>query len=310
MAKKFAINDIVIDRIQTAVAMNSAGEVLYTLNQLNNATIETTSESKEARDKDGTLIRKIYTGKSGTFTATNALLNVNVIAEGTGSAKNVATEAAPLNAPFIKRVKVGTESVEISGLKEDTVKVIGETADGAMVTTYTKDTAAGADGFAVAGGKISLPTDDGVGTFVITGERTITAGTSVQNRSTKDTAAGADGFAVAGGKISLPTDDGVGTFVITGERTITAGTSVQNRSDAFPKTVHLLVKALGFQVCEPDILRAIYIDIPSFQPSPDQNFQIATDATLDFTGDMQVSYCGNEGRELYSMYFPDDDIED
>lgn len=26
---KFAINDIVIDRIQTAVAMNSAGDVLY-----------------------------------------------------------------------------------------------------------------------------------------------------------------------------------------------------------------------------------------------------------------------------------------
>lgn len=263
MAKKFAINDIVIDRIQTAVAMNSAGEVLYTLNQLNNATIETTSESKEARDKDGTLIRKIYTGKSGTFTATNALLNVNVIAEGTGSAKSVATDAAPLDVPFIKRVKVGTESIEIAGMKEDTVKVIGETADGAMVTTYNKDTAADADG-----------------------------------------------FAVAGGKVNLPTDDGVGTFVITGVRTITSGTAVQNRSDAFPKTVHLLVKALGFQTCEPDILRAIYIDIPSFQPSPDQNFQIATDATLDFTGDMQVSYCGNEGRELYSMYFPDDDIED
>lgn len=260
---KFAINDIVIDRIQTAVAQNSAGDVLYTLNQLNNATIETTSESKEARDKDGTLIRKIYTGKSGTFTATNALLNVNVIAEGTGSKKNVATEAAPLVVPVVKRVKAGTTEVEIEGLKEDTVKVIGESADGAMVATYTKDTAAGANS-----------------------------------------------YAAVSGKVLLPTDTEVGTFVITADREIKSGTTVQNRSDAFPKTVHLLVKALGFQTCEPDILRAIYIEIPSFQPSPDQNFQIATDATLDFTGDMQVSYCGNEGKVLYNMYFPDDDIED
>ena len=73
---KFAINDIVIDRIQTAVAFNSAGDVLYTLNQLNNAQIQTTSESKEARDKDGSLIRKIFTGKSGTFTCTLSLIHI------------------------------------------------------------------------------------------------------------------------------------------------------------------------------------------------------------------------------------------
>lgn len=249
---KFAINDIVIDRIQTAVATNTAGDVLYTLNQLNDATIETTSESKEARDKDGTLIRKIYTGKSGTFTATNALLNVNVIAEGTGSKKNVASEGAPLVVPVIKKIKAGTEFVEIPGLAGDTVKVVGETPDGAMAATYTKDT----------------------------------------SPSVND-------FTVIGNKIMLPTDKEVGTFVVTGNRQITSGTTVQNRSDAFPKTVHLTVKALGFQTCEPDILRAIYIDIPSFQPSPDQNFQVATDATLDFTGDMQVSYCGSEGKVLY-----------
>lgn len=261
---KFAINDIVIDRIQTAVAFNSAGDVLYTLNQLNNAQIQTTSESKEARDKDGSLIRKIFTGKSGTFTCTNALLNANIIAEGSGSPKTTASADAKLKVPFIHKVKAGSVTqVEVDGMIEDSVKVIGESADGAMVATYLKDTAVSATA-----------------------------------------------YAVAEGKVLVPTDTEVGTFVVTGEREIETGAMVQNRSDKFPKTVHLLVKALGFQVCEPDILRAIYVDIPSFQPSPDQDFQLATDATLDFTGDMQVSYCGNEGRELYSMYFPDDDIED
>ncbi len=36
------------------------------------ATIDITAESKEARDKDGTLIKKFWTGKSGCITYTAA----------------------------------------------------------------------------------------------------------------------------------------------------------------------------------------------------------------------------------------------
>ena len=37
----------------------------YVLTQLQDATVDISAESKESRDKDGTLIKKFWTGKSG-----------------------------------------------------------------------------------------------------------------------------------------------------------------------------------------------------------------------------------------------------
>ena len=66
----FQLDDIVIDRIQYAVAMTMDDTtLLYTLTQLQDATVDITAESKESRDKDGTLIKKFWTGKSGKLLA-------------------------------------------------------------------------------------------------------------------------------------------------------------------------------------------------------------------------------------------------
>lgn len=72
------------------------------------------------------------------------------------------------------------------------------------------------------------------------------------------------------------------------------GLKIQNRSDKFPKTVKLTLKVLIVDPCEPDVIRAAYVIIPSFQPSPEISIQFSTDATIDYTGKMQVSYCGAE----------------
>ena len=62
----FKLDDIVIDRIQYGVATDMGDTtLLYVLTQLQDATVEITAESKESRDKDGTLIKKFWTGKSG-----------------------------------------------------------------------------------------------------------------------------------------------------------------------------------------------------------------------------------------------------
>ena len=49
----FKLDDIVIDRIQIAIAEKTDGTPLYTLTQLSEATIETTAESKEAKSAEG-----------------------------------------------------------------------------------------------------------------------------------------------------------------------------------------------------------------------------------------------------------------
>lgn len=45
--------------------------------------------------------------------------------------------------------------------------------------------------------------------------------------------------------------------------------------------------------CTADILRAGYLVLPSFQVSPEVSLSLTTDATIDYTGDLQVNYCGS-----------------
>ena len=102
----FTLDDLVIDRIQIATAENSKGELLYTLTQLSEATIETTAESKEAKSAEGSLIKKFYQGKAGTFTATNAMINLNVIGAASGTDKQVGgASEAMIQMPKIKLPK-------------------------------------------------------------------------------------------------------------------------------------------------------------------------------------------------------------
>ena len=66
----FQLDDIIIDRIQYGVAMSMDDTTLYyVLTQLQDATVDISADSKEARDKDGTLIKKFWTGKSGKLIA-------------------------------------------------------------------------------------------------------------------------------------------------------------------------------------------------------------------------------------------------
>ena len=90
----FSMDGIVFDRIQMGVAEDFDGNVLYTLTQLADATIDITAESKDAKDARGTLIKRFYTGKAGTFTANNAILDFNILASSTGSDKQVASNSA------------------------------------------------------------------------------------------------------------------------------------------------------------------------------------------------------------------------
>ena len=258
----FSMDGIVIDRIQYGIAEDFSGNVLYTLTQLADAEIAISAESKEARDATGTLIKKFYTGKSGTFTANNAVLDFNILAEATGTPKQVAASNAKITMPGVKTVKAGTANVTLPGVLADTVSVVGIAGNGTMIASYTKDTAA--------------------------------AKTS---------------FAITGESLALPTDETVNEFVIKYDRAVASGVKVVNKADEFPRTIKLTLKALAVDVCSPDVLRSVYIVLPSFQVSPEANLSLTTDAQLSYTGDLQVAYCGTEGKVLYEIYFAEEDAE-
>lgn len=179
----FNMDGIIIDRISMGIAESFSGDILYTLTQLADATIDITAESKEATDANGTLIKTFYTGKRGTFSANNAYLDFNILAESAGSKKQVASSTNKIKAPKVQTVKVGTTTLDITGAVEDTVRVVGIAGNGTLAATYTKDTAASDTAYSVADGTLTLPTDKNVANFVVKYDREATSGIKVVNKS-------------------------------------------------------------------------------------------------------------------------------
>jgi len=58
----FKLDDLIIDRIQYGVAEDFSGNLLYTLTQLNNATINITATSRDINDARGTLVKRFWDG--------------------------------------------------------------------------------------------------------------------------------------------------------------------------------------------------------------------------------------------------------
>lgn len=231
----FKLDDIIIDRIQMAVATDFNDNPLYTLTQLNEASINVTAESVDATDRDGVLIKRFWRAKTGEFTATNAMINTNLIGAMSGQGRDAATVSNPIVMPAIKIVKAGTLTASLNSRDStdnitstyiaDTAKVVGMGNNGAMSSTvYTPTTGTvGADTFKVVDGIITLPTTGQDGKYL---------------------------------------DD---QFVITYQRTVTSGYQVVNRSDKYPQTVRLLMKVLYVDPCTADcstqsLYTAMYIE--------------------------------------------------
>jgi len=258
----FKLNDIIIDRLLYGVAENFDGVVQYVLTQLQEGNISITAESKEARDRDGVLVMKRYTGKAGTFSATNAMLSAVIMEATSGSEAIYADADNMITMPKIVVAKAGT-TVSLADYIEGTVKVNAYYTNGTVGQEYALGTTASEAEYVIS--------EDGV--------------------------------------LTLPTAADVPQFMIRYQRNVSEGVKIVNRSDKYPRTVRLILKALAVDPCAADTLKACYIEFPSFQVSPEIEINLATDATLDFSGDLQVDYCSAD-KVLYNFYWADGDEEE
>lgn len=188
MKKGFTLGDVIFDRVVMVTAEDSAGNILYTLTQISESNINVTAETKEKKDAQGTVVRTFYMGKNGEANFTNAFFNTNVNAASSGVDKETASASNMIKAPCIKEIEVGTATVELTGLIDGTLSVIGIDSTGDVVTTFTKDTAAGADTYAVASEVLTLPTsytEDRIATIVVKYERNSQNVVKITNRSDK-----------------------------------------------------------------------------------------------------------------------------
>lgn len=114
----FKLGDLIVDRIVTGVAEKSDGTLLYTLTNLQEATIEISAESEDAVDGTGAVIKTFYRAKTGTFTATNSTINLPVIGAMSGTDPVYATNEAAITMPRILTVATNT-GIELPGISDN-----------------------------------------------------------------------------------------------------------------------------------------------------------------------------------------------
>lgn len=182
----FTLNGIIIDKLDIAIAEDLNGNFLYALTQLSDATIETSAESKDAVDKDGNLIKRFYTSKSATLSASNAMLDLNLLGQQAGGkGKELASSSNKIVMPKIVVVPKGTKTLDITGVKEGTVKVSALGNNGASGKSYTLGSAASETEFKIETNTLTLPTDNTADNFIVKYQREVQNGAKVVNRADK-----------------------------------------------------------------------------------------------------------------------------
>ena len=162
----FDLNNFVIDRIIRGVALSQEDDyVLFSINQIQNASLNCASESTDAVDAMGTPIATFYRAKSAEFSAENALFDMNLMATQLGTTKKVASASSKILVPAMETFTTtagGTYDLKHTP-KTAPVEIYALNGDSTFGTKYAKATSASATAFSITDGKITLPTGIGAG---------------------------------------------------------------------------------------------------------------------------------------------------
>lgn len=248
----FDLNNFVIDRIVRGVALSQKDDsVLFSINQIQNASLNCASESTDAVDAMGTPIATFYRAKSAEFSAENALFDMNLMATQLGTEKKVASAASKITVPAMESFTVvegGKYELKHSP-KAAPTEIYALNNDSTFGTKYVKATSASATEFSVADKTISVQVE------------------------VKD----ADGTVTTPG---IPV--GTEMFVMYEYETENA-VEVVNSAKNFPVGCKFVMEVLGCDVCDQTNLVYAYVIFNNAKLSPDFDWSIATDGTHPFS---------------------------
>ena len=246
----FDINNFVIDRIVRGVALSQRDDsVLFSINQIQNASLNCASESTDAVDAMGTPIATFYRAKTAEFSAENALFDMNLMATQLGTTKSVANAGKKITVPAMETF------------------IVPAKAEGANNATYTlKHTPK------------AVPSE----IYAINGDSTFGTKYVLETSATAET--WVNTFAVSGNVITLPSALAEGTemFVMYDYESENA-VEVVNSANNFPVGCKFVMEVLGCDVCDQTNLVYAYVIFNNAKLSPDFDWSIATDGTHPFS---------------------------
>ena len=271
----FDLNNFVIDRIVRGIAVAqgdnadlgiSTGDVLFSINQITNPSLNCASESADAVDALGTPIATFYRSKSAEFSAENALFDMSLMATQVGSTKTVAGNGVKITVPCFQTVDVkdGTTSYTLSHTPVGDTKVYVLNGDGTLGDKVIVSTSAAGKTIAISDTTVTLAENgykDGEQLFFMYDYI-------------------ADGSANNG------------------------AIEVVNSATKFPVGCKVIMEILGADVCDQTNLIYAYLVFPNAKLSPDFDWSIATDSTHPFSMRAMQEYCDKE-KKLFSIVIPE-----
>jgi hypothetical protein len=282
MATTHNLNNIVIDRVLRGIYSTDADGILFSINQVQNLSLNCTSESQEVVDALGVSIMEFMRSKSVEASAENAIFDLGLMAQQFGTkVKSAGTDEA-IVIPVMKTFVIGTDAT--------TTEIEVTDKDGAStkknVFQYTLE---------------KMPMAD------------ITEIYSLNNDSTlgKKYSAAEDEFTYANGVIQFPesTEEGTEMFVMYDYSATSDVVQVVNSANNFPTMGKMTFECLVYDVCDPETKLYAYVILPRFQLKSDFDWTVGGDSqTHPFSGKAHVSYCSKD-KEMVRVIIVDDDDE-
>lgn len=274
----FDLNNFVIDRVVRGIATDmKTGDVLFSINQITNPSLNCTAESTDAVDALNVPIATFYRAKTAEFSAENALFDMNLLATQAGTKKKVAATTAIIETPCFQTIDIeaGKASYTLSHTPKATPKVYVLNGDGTLGEKVTVASTAADKAIAISGATVSvaLEVKDTDGTVTTPG---YVAGQQLFFMYEYD----ADGSNKNG------------------------AIEVANSATNFPVGCKFVMEILGADVCDQTNLIYAYLVFPNAKLSPDFDWSIATDSTHPFSMKAMQEYCDREKR-LFSVIIPE-----
>lgn len=159
------LNNIVVDRVLRGIFSDKNDNIIFSLNQVQDLSLNQTSESQEITDALGVSIMELMRAKALEASANNAIYDFGLLAAQYGTEKVAATEGEKLIVPTMESFEAkGTEY----SLKHTPVAapkaIYALNGDSTLGAKYTSGTSASATEFVYSEGKITLPTGLAEGT--------------------------------------------------------------------------------------------------------------------------------------------------
>ena len=158
------LNNIIVDRVLRGIFTDKDDNIIFSLNQIQDLSLNQTSESMEVQDAFGVSIMELMRSKALEASANNAIYDFGLLAAQYGTEKVTATGDDKIVVPAMESFEVeGTEYTLKHTPVEAPVAIYALNGDSTLGAKYVAGTAASATEFAYEGGKITLPTGVAVG---------------------------------------------------------------------------------------------------------------------------------------------------